>query len=94
MSIKFINHRFFLVPFLTGIFLVTALITPTATVWRISRTAKRPKGAQEAKVSTHIGLCGYMLTMAASPDLICFGCFPFLVQLISGLSINHSNQWF
>ena len=37
-----------------GSFLVTSLITPTATVCLISRTAKRPNGAYSENFSTHI----------------------------------------
>ena len=51
----------------------TALMTPTATVCRISRTANRPSGGYWEKVSTHMGLEGVMRTMAASPDLIFLG---------------------
>ena len=51
----------------------TALMTPTATVWRMSRTAKRPRGGYSANDSTHIGFDGIILTMAASPDLMNFG---------------------
>ena len=49
------------------------LMTPTATVCLMSRTAKRPRGGNSWKDSTHIGLLGTRLTMAASPDLIDFG---------------------
>ncbi len=34
------------------------LMTPTATVWRMSRTAKRPRGGYCWKDSTHMGLVG------------------------------------
>jgi len=39
----------------------------------MSRTAKRPSGGNSEKDSTHIGLLGTRLTIAASPDLIDFG---------------------
>ena len=52
---------------------VTDLMTPTATVCLMSRTAKRPRGGKSTKASTHMGLEGTRLTMAASPDLIDFG---------------------
>uniref|UniRef100_A0A6N2M073 Uncharacterized protein n=1 Tax=Salix viminalis TaxID=40686 RepID=A0A6N2M073_SALVM len=39
-----------------GSFFSTFLITPTATVWRMSLTAKRPSGGYSEKVSTTIGL--------------------------------------
>merc|ERR1740117_7763 len=58
---------------LLATFLVTCLMTPTATVWRMSRTAKRPSGGDEVKVSTHMGLEGSILTIAASPVLIILG---------------------
>ena len=51
----------------------TDLMTPTATVCLMSRTAKRPSGGKSEKASTHMGLEGTRLTMAASPDLIDFG---------------------
>lgn len=49
------------------------MITPTATVCLMSRTAKRPKGGYSWKDSTHIGFVGTKLMMAASPDLMAFG---------------------
>lgn len=49
-------------------FCVTDLITPTATVCLMSRTAKRPKGGNSENDSTHNGLDGTKLTIAASPD--------------------------
>ncbi|CAD0195330.1 unnamed protein product [Chrysodeixis includens] len=52
---------------------VTLLMTPTATVWRMSRTAKRPSGGNSWKDSTHSALVGTSVTMAASPDFIDFG---------------------
>ena len=48
-------------------FFSTALMTPTATVWRMSRTAKRPSGGYAVKGSTHMGLVGTIFTYAASP---------------------------
>ncbi|MPC43394.1 hypothetical protein E2C01_037039 [Portunus trituberculatus] len=54
-------------------FLFTSLMTPTATVCFMSRTAKRPRGAYFWKVSTHMGLLGTIFTMQESPDLICLG---------------------
>lgn len=53
--------------------LVTDFITPTATVCLMSRTAKRPNGGNSWKDSTHIGLVGTKLIIAASPDLMDFG---------------------
>jgi len=52
---------------------LTDLMTPTATVCLISRTAKRPRGGNSENASTHMGLEGTKLTMAASPDLILLG---------------------
>merc|ERR1712136_561358 len=49
---------------------VTALMTPTATVCLMSRTAKRPSGGKSEKASTHMGLEGISSTMPASPDLM------------------------
>lgn len=49
------------------------LMTPTATVCLMSRTAKRPKGGNSEKASTHKGLDGTKLMMAASPDLMALG---------------------
>ena len=54
-------------------FLVVALMTPTATVCLMSRTANRPKGGKSEKASTHIGLDGSRRTMPASPDLMNLG---------------------
>ena len=52
---------------------VVALITPTATVCLMSRTAKRPRGGKSEKASTHIGLLGINSTIPASPDLMNLG---------------------
>merc|ERR1712072_404884 len=54
-------------------FLVTPLITPTATVQRMSRTAKRPSGGYSVNGSTHIGFDGSRMAMQASPDLTNLG---------------------
>lgn len=51
----------------------TDLMTPTATVCRMSRTANRPSGGNSWKLSTHNGLVGTRMMMAASPDLMAFG---------------------
>merc|ERR1719399_2216264 len=51
----------------------TVLMTPTATVCLISRTAKRPRGGYSENDSTHIGFDGTSLTMQASPDFTVFG---------------------
>merc|ERR1711909_42908 len=59
-------------------------MTPTATVCRMSRTAKRPRGAYSVKASTHIGLEGTSFTMAESPDLTHFGVF----KGLSGTTID------
>jgi hypothetical protein len=73
-------------------FLVTALITPTATVYFISLTANLPNGGYSAKLSTHIGLVGTKLTIAASPDLMNFGSSsrtaPFLLSIFDLISAN------
>lgn len=52
---------------------LTDFMTPTATVWRISRTAKRPSGGNSWKLSTHNGFVGIKFMIAASPDFIAFG---------------------
>merc|ERR1711896_25275 len=52
---------------------VVALMTPTATVCLMSLTANLPRGGNSAKGSTHMGLLGSSLTMAASPDLMNLG---------------------
>ena len=52
---------------------VTDLMTPTATVCLMSRTAKRPRGGKSEKASTHMGLEGTSSTMPASPDLMNLG---------------------
>merc|ERR1712078_510027 len=46
---------------------------PTATVHRMSRTAKRPSGANSPYASKHMGLVGVSATMAASPVFTEFG---------------------
>ena len=51
-------------------FFSTALMTPTATVWRMSRTAKRPSGGYDVNGSTHMGLVGTIFTYAASPGSV------------------------
>jgi len=51
----------------------TDLMTPTATVCLISRTANRPRGGKSVKVSTHMGFEGTRSTIAASPDLMALG---------------------
>merc|ERR1711962_1157152 len=52
---------------------VVALITPTAMVCLMSRTANLPRGGYSEKASTHIGLLGVRVTIAASPDLMNLG---------------------
>merc|ERR1712141_527461 len=52
---------------------VVDLITPTATVCLMSLTAKRPRGGNSEKASTHMGLEGTSSTIAASPDLMDLG---------------------
>ena len=52
---------------------VVLLMTPTATVCLMSRTAKRPRGGKSEKASTHMGLEGINSTIAASPDLMDLG---------------------
>merc|ERR1719431_1213132 len=52
---------------------VVALMTPTATVCLMSRTANLPKGGNSEKGSTPIGLLGGRRTIEASPDLMNLG---------------------
>merc|ERR1719318_634707 len=52
---------------------VVALMTPTATVCLMSRTANLPRGGSSENGSTHMGLLGVRTTMAASPDLMNLG---------------------
>merc|ERR1719322_539018 len=52
---------------------VIALMTPTATVCLMSRTAKRPRGGKSENASTHMGLLGTNSTIPASPDLMNLG---------------------
>lgn len=52
---------------------LTDLMTPTATVCRMSRTAKRPSGGNSWNDSTHSGLVGTRMMIAASPDLMALG---------------------
>ena len=84
-------------PFFSLVAASTPLMTPTATVWRMSRTAKRPSGGNSAKVSTHIGLLGMSLIMAASPDLtlLGFSSMALLVRrsIFSTSSANLQAMW-
>merc|ERR1719339_874618 len=71
---------------------VVALMTPTATVCLMSLTANLPRGGNSAKGSTHMGLLGSSLTMAASPDLMNLGAssvdFPVRLSTFSKISAN------
>merc|ERR1719222_1441587 len=71
------HHHFFLAADLVVLpsfsDLSTDLMTPTATVWRMSRTAKRPSGGYSANDSTHSGFVGSSVTMHASPVFTNFG---------------------
>uniref|UniRef100_A0A6N2M3B9 Uncharacterized protein n=1 Tax=Salix viminalis TaxID=40686 RepID=A0A6N2M3B9_SALVM len=58
-----------------GSFFSTFLITPTATVWRMSLTAKRPSGGYSEKVSTTMGLVGTILIIPESPFFKNLGSF-------------------
>jgi hypothetical protein len=73
-------------------FLLTPLITPTATVYFISLTANLPNGGYSEKISQHIGLVGTKVIMAASPDLMNFGSSsrtaPFLLSILHLISAN------
>jgi len=71
---------------LVSSFLLTFLMTPTATVYFISLTANLPKGGYSAKTSTHIALVGIKVTIQASLDLTNFGSsskiFPVLLSIL------------
>merc|ERR1712226_1154491 len=72
-------------------------MTPTATVCRMSRTAKRPRGAYSVKASTHIGLEGTSFTMAESPDFTHLGvssrAFPERRSIFWRISSNLQAMW-
>merc|ERR1711928_35499 len=76
---------------------VVALMTPTATVCLISLTANLPRGGNSAKGSTHMGLLGSSLTMAASPDLMNLGAssvdLPVRLSTFSMISANLQAIW-
>lgn len=56
-------HFFLAPPFFESVaFLSTLFTTPTATVCRMSRTAKRPRGGYSVKDSTTMGLEGSKVT--------------------------------
>ena len=78
-------------------FLVTPLITPTATVCFISLTANLPRGGYSTKVSTHIGLVGFIIMSAESPFLINLGsssvAFPVLLSIFAVISWNLHAIW-
>merc|ERR1712224_912449 len=92
----FLNVQLFIyfLPTLAG---VVALMTPTATVCLMSRTAKRPRGGNSENASTHIGLLGRSLTMAASPDLMNLGLssvdLPVRRSTFSLISANLQAMW-
>ena len=67
-------------------------MTPTATVYFISLTANLPNGGYSENISTHIGLVGTKVTIAASPVLMNFGSSsitaPFLLSILALISAN------
>lgn len=77
--------------------LSTDLMTPTATVCLMSRTANRPRGGYSLYDSTHIGLDGTSLAMQASPDLTNLGLFsrdlPLRRSIFSMSSANLQAMW-
>merc|ERR1711907_839510 len=96
------DHFFFPPAFLSFLppvasFLITSLMTPTATVCFISLTANLPSGGNSEKASTVIGLDGIILTMAASPDWMCFGfssvTLPVLLSIFDSISANLQAMW-
>merc|ERR1719234_2385647 len=76
---------------------VVDLMTPTATVCLMSLTANLPRGGNSAKGSTHMGLLGINLTMAASPDLMNLGAssvdLPVRRSTFSRISANLQAMW-
>merc|ERR1712198_11751 len=93
-------RRYFFLPALAADFVIlpvfstfsTSLMTPTATVCFMSRTAKRPRGWYSENFSTHMGLDGMKTTMAASPLLMNLGLsssfFPDRRSIFSLISEN------
>merc|ERR1711976_536639 len=74
-DINALQHKM-LVYFFFSAFSAALVCLPSATfavVALISRTASLPRGGYSEKASTHIGLLGTSLTMAASPDLMNLG---------------------
>merc|ERR1711981_888048 len=67
--VEMVHHHF---PITKG---ATVLMTPTATVLFISRTANLPRGGKSVKDSTHMGLVGFKVTIAQSPVLMNLGSF-------------------
>merc|ERR1719261_2043599 len=92
---KEMSHFFF--PFSSLTFLTVSLMTPTATVCFISLTANLPSGGNSEKASTTIILDGVILTIAASPDLMCFGnssvTLPVLLSILFSISVNLQAIW-
>merc|ERR1719411_1055933 len=72
-------------------------MTPTATVCLMSLTANLPSGGYSEKASTHIGLEGISLTIAASPDLMNLGLssvdLPVRRSTFSLISANLQAVW-
>ena len=97
-------HFFFPVAFCAAfvtlpstIFLVTSLMTPTATVCLMSRTANLPRGGYELKASTHMGLLGIRVIIPASPDFRALGAssnfLPERRSIFSLISSNLQAMW-
>ena len=80
-----------------AVFLVTPLITPTATVYFMSLTANLPNGGYSEKTSQHNGFDGVKVIIAASPDLMNFGSSsrmaPFLLSIFDLISANLHAMW-
>ena len=100
MQLKVKNHFFFIAliaalvtfPVPVSVLFSTSLITPTATVYFISLTANLPRGGKALNYSTHIGLLGTSLTIAASPYLINFGSSSIKTpDLLSTFCLIYSN---
>mmetsp|Transcript_22696 Transcript_22696/g.47894 ORF Transcript_22696/g.47894 Transcript_22696/m.47894 type:complete len:212 (-) Transcript_22696:795-1430(-) len=78
-------------------FFSTSLMTPTATVCLMSRTAKRPRGGYSLNPSTHIGLEGTSLTSPASPFFKNLGLsssfLPERLSILTWSSLNLQAIW-
>merc|ERR1712037_767982 len=84
------RSHFFLLAFSAA--LVVLPVTSLGVVALMTLTANLPRGGNSAKGSTHMGLLGSSLTMAASPDLMNLGAssvdLPVRLSTFSKISAN------